>query len=128
MAEVYKIEIEFRPESNRPLFIPEKISVKQNTLIEWNIIGGDDFYLWDRYYRTGLVFMLYFDNKSPFSWQKESLRIIGGPRFPLFNYNQPMKLAEGLAENKGDFKYGVKVSEIGKDEPIFDEDPYINVY
>ena len=36
--------------------------------------------------------------------------------------------ASGIAEKKGAFKYGVKVSEIDNNEPIYDEDPYIEVY
>ncbi len=37
-------------------------------------------------------------------------------------------LAEGEAEKKGDYKYGVRVSEGEKDETLYNEDPYIHVF
>lgn len=128
MAETYRINIEFRPEYNRPLIIPERIRVPRNSIIEWTIKEFDDLYFRQRYYRKGLIFTVYFDKESPFGWKKESLRLYGDPLFPPFFLDKPIKLAEGTAENTGDFKYGVKVSAIDNDEPIYDEDPYIEVY
>jgi hypothetical protein len=37
-------------------------------------------------------------------------------------------LAEDIADEKGDFKYGVRVTEAETDEQLYDEDPFLIVY
>ena len=128
MAETYRIDIEFRPDSDKKLIIPETIRVPQNSVIEWSIKELDEISYNKTYYRTGLIFTVYFNKKSPFDWKKESLRIYGDPLFPPFYPFRQVKLAEGVAEIKGSYKYGVKVAEPGNSEPIYDEDPTIIVY
>lgn len=128
MAETYRIDVELKLDSKKLIILPERIEVPKNSIIEWNIKDFEEFYIRRKYYRTGLLFNIYFDNESPFSWKKESLRLYGDPLFPPFYDRGSIKIAEGIAENKGDFKYGIKVIEIGNSDPIYDEDPYILVF
>ena len=53
--------------------------------------------------------------------------------FPLFSFwprfKKPIVLAHGETEDKGDYKYGLRLTQIDNDEePEYDEDPFLTVY
>ena len=105
MAETYREEIKFHPSFTRPLIVSNRNSVPQSSIIEWSIKVFDDFYLIGSYYKIGLIFSLYFSKESPFSWKRESLHIYGNNLISPFYSDGLIKLAESIAEIKGDFKW-----------------------
>jgi hypothetical protein len=75
-----------------------------------------------------LIFTVYFNKQSPFNWNSETFRTYGGPIYPPDFYEEKITIAEGIADKKGEYKYGVRLQRINEPEPIYDEDPFIIVY
>jgi len=125
MADVIRINIELTRNREKLLIIPERVEVPQFSVVEWNIINVDrDLYpILGRY--GSLVFTLYFENNSPFRWKRQFIQIFE-PRFEPF-LSKTIRLVEDVADEKGDFKYGVKVVDAEKNETIYDEDPLLIV-
>lgn len=98
--ETHIILIEIRPptDNNKIIVIPETIRVKQYSRVKWLIKDSTAFHqLVTNSISYGLNFTIYFDNKSPFSWRRESLRIYGNPVPPPPPLGDKYELAEGLA-------------------------------
>ena len=128
MAETIKINIQITQQKEKLLKIPERIIVPQNSIVQWNIIGLDKFYIKTPiYWRNGLIFTLYFSDKTPFRWKRQFIQLHEDPRFFPFYSSKIVRLAEDVADEKGDYKYGVKVSDGESDETIYDEDPFLIV-
>lgn len=134
MAENIQIEVKFNPENKESTFgLPYRIEVEKGDTIEWII--KDPFELEKifrqlRKNRNGVKFTLYFQETTPFEWKTESVRILNGFP-PYYPFKLPIKIATGIAEKKGDHKYGLKLVSLeneNKDEPDFDDDPYLRVY
>jgi hypothetical protein len=149
MPEPILINVEVNLESKKMIRVEERIRVPKNSSVIWNLKLPEHFFeelyylKWtnQRRVQNGLIFTVYFENETPFQWKRESLRFPSNRPIPasildniyeLYNRDQPERqeflIAEGVAEKTGDFKYGIKVSEVGNDEPIYDEDPYLVVF
>jgi hypothetical protein len=128
MAKIFEVNIVFRPRGKTVLINPAEIIVPRYSIVRWNVLYWEP-HNWDfGAYQKGLIYSVYFRNGSPFSWETESLRAFGIQNSPPpFREKLTMQVAEGEAKKKGRFKYGVEVSEPDKDEPLYDEDPYIVV-
>jgi|GEM_PF-1781407 len=130
------IEIFFRPNKKETFGLPEKVTVEKGTKINW-VIKKKRVYtsliFSNPIFSRGVKFTLYFEDKSPFKWVKESIIIID--RTPRDNWkNMPILIASGTAESDGEFKYGLKLMSIGNtevptydEEPVYDDDPFIVV-
>lgn len=128
MAELFRVNIEFTGELNKLLHIPEKIEVPQYSILQWNIVNLDKYFYESDFWRRGLIFTIYFNDKSPFPWRRQFVQLQDDPRFhPSYPY-RIIRLAEEVADEKGDFKYGVKVDDGESNEPLYDEDPFLIVY
>jgi hypothetical protein len=127
MAETIKINIEISKDREKLLKIPERIRVPLNSIVQWNIVGMDKFFDLPEFIRTGLIFTLYFSDKTPFGWKRQFIQLQDPYFFPFYP-NRIIRLAEDVADEKGDFKYGVKVTEAEGDKPLYDEDPFLIVY
>jgi hypothetical protein len=132
-----KIQIEIKlnyldENRDKPFNLPEKVEVKQGTIIQWvikDLHRLEELFFKNRRLNSGLKFTLYFDDNSPFEWQNESSFILTD--FPHFhpNIKEPLIIASGNAQKKGDFKYGLKLFNLkNQDEPEYDEDPYLSIY
>lgn len=126
MVETFKVNIEFNPKGKKLLVIPEKITVPLYSVVQWNIIGIDKHYF-ETNLRAGLIFTLYFNGESPFMWKRQFVQIHESRHFFPDFPSKILRLAEDVAEKKGDYKYGVSISEAENDETLYDEDPYISV-
>lgn len=132
MADTYKIIIEFR--ADQGFNLPEHISVPLNSKLEWEITDLNVNQSSRRFRQSGLRFQLYFLGDSPFNWQVQTTNIRyprpqssgDGREMQLAPLTQP--LAVGVAQERGDFKYGVRVSDVENDEILYDDDPYIHVF
>ncbi|MFE3872142.1 hypothetical protein ACFX5F_13010 [Flavobacterium sp. ZS1P70] len=122
MAEIVTINVDFS-EHERKLIIPEKIEVKQFSIIQWNVQNA---YRHLDFEKESLIFTLYFENESPFQWKRNFVQI-GLPFFFPYQTNEIIRLAEDSADKKGDYKYGVKIESANSKETLFDEDPYLIV-
>lgn len=124
-SQVRALNIKYQPRSTKQLLIPKKIRAAQNTNIVWKIKNFDYKYLRKNFLESGLVFTVYFDKDSPFDWDRKDKVIYGDP----IHSKEPntIIIAEGIAENKGTFKYGIKITDINN-EPIYDDDPLIIVF
>lgn len=130
MAELIKVNIEFSEQQEKLILkIPERIKVPLGSIVQWNIIGlnkHDNQLLLHQ--SKGLIFTLYFSDKSPFRWKRQFIQL----HSPLLNFsyhpNSIVRLAEEIADERGDFKYGVRVTDGLSDETLFDEDPYLIVF
>ena len=121
MAEIVTINVDFS-DQQRKLIIPEKIEVKQFSIVQWNVRNINRYLDFER---EGLIFTLYFENESPFQWKRSFIQI--GPTFFYPYRNNIIRLAEDSADKKGDYKYGVKIESAHNNETLFDEDPYLIV-
>lgn len=130
MAELIKVNIDISERQEKLILkIPETIKVPVGSIVQWNIIGLDKRFneppmLW----RRGLIFTLYFSGKSPFRWKRQFVQLHQDPRFFPYYPSNIVRLAEDIADEKGDFKYGVKVTDGESDETLIDEDPYLIVF
>lgn len=121
MAEIITINVDFSNQE-RKLIIPERIEVNQFSVVQWNI---RNFNRYVDFERDGLIFTLYFENESPFRWKR---RFVQTGLYTLYPFRDSLiRLAEDSADEKGDFKYGVKVENAYSNETLFDEDPYLIV-
>lgn len=134
MPETIQIEVRFNPENRESIFgLPYRIEVNKGDTIEWVI---KDHFVFENFFfqsprsRRGVKFTLYFEETTPFQWKTESLRILN--RFPPFYPEKmPIIIATGVAETRGDHKYGLKLVSLeneNRDEPDYDDDPYLRVY
>lgn len=73
-----------------------------------------------------LIFTLYFDNKSSFKWKRTFIQLFD-PHFGPY-YSKTIRLADDVADKKGDFKYDVSVFDTEQNEPVYDEDPLLRVF
>ena len=128
MAEIFRVNIEFTGDREKLLRIPEKIEVPQYSILQWNIVNLDKYYFESEFWRRGLVFTIYFSDKSPFPWKRQFVQLREDPRILPYYPNRIIRLAEEVANEKGDFKYGVKVDEGESNEPLYDEDPFLIVF
>lgn len=127
MAETIKIDIEISENREKLLKIPETTRVPHNSIVQWNIIGLDRYFDSPEFRRIGLIFTLYFSDKSPFGWKRQFIQLHDPHFFPIYP-NRLIRLAEDVADEKGDFKYGVRVTEAETDKQLYDEDPFLIVY
>lgn len=130
MAEIFKINIEIREQQEKLLLkIPESTKVPVGSIVQWNIIGLDKHYNNPPLHWTkGLIFTLYFSDGSPFRWRRQFVQLQHDPRFFPYYSNKIVRLAEDIAYETGNYKYGVKVTDAESDETLFDEDPYLIVF
>lgn len=127
MAETIIINIEISEDREKLLKIPERTRVPVNSVVQWNIVGLDKYFDSPEFRRRGLIFTLYFSDKTPFGWKRQFIQL-HDPHFFPFYPNRIIRLAEDVADEKGDFKYGVRVTEAETDEQLYDEDPFLIVY
>jgi len=110
------------------LGIPKTVKVPQGAIVQWNIVGLENFLNESSLWRRGLIVTLYFSDKSPFHWKRQFVQL---QNFRCNSYitSNIIRLAEEMANEKGDYKYGIQVTDGSSDETIlFDEDPYLVVY
>lgn len=127
MAEIFRINIEFNLDSQKILKIPEEIRVPQNGIVQWNITNLNESFFELNFRTRGIIFTLYFEEASPFLWKRQFVQTNDDPRFYRY-VPQTLRLAEEVAEKKGSYKYGVRVSDANSDETLYDEDPILIVY
>jgi hypothetical protein len=133
MAEIITIDIQvnlYRENEiiyNREklLSIPESIEVPQFSIVQWNIINFEKYREKTHRLERSLIFTLYFDKDSPFNWKRNFVQLYDFPFGPF--YPKTIRLAEGVADVKGEFKYGVSVFDAEQNEPVYDEDPILKV-
>jgi len=126
MAEIFKINIEVNRNKEKLLTIPEIIEVPKLSVVQWNIINFEDYLHNGNRPLRSLIFTLYFENKSPFSWKRKFIQLYD-PHFGPF-YSKTIRLAEDVADKKGDFKYGINVFDAEQNKPVYDEDPLLRVF
>ena len=131
MGKTFKVKIEFRVD--RGFRIPEHIHVPLSSNIEWEITDLNVIQSSRRFRHYGLRFQLYLSGKSPFNWESQFLDIkypnplsYGGGALAFAPMTQV--LAAGVVQERGDYKYGVKVTDPESDETLYDEDPFIHVF
>jgi hypothetical protein len=126
MAEIIKIDIELTTERQQLIKIPEIIEAPKGSIVQWNIKNFEEFRKnWDRPFGS-LIFTLYFENKSPFKWKRTFIQLFDSP-LGLY-YSKIIRLAEDVADKKGDYKYGVSLFDAEQNEPVYDEDPILRVF
>lgn len=128
MAEIFRVNIEFTGDRERLLRIPEKITVPQFSIVQWNIVKTGKYIFESALWRRGLIFTIYFNDKSPFSWKRQFVQIREDQLLKPNYASIIIRLAEDVADEKGDFKYGVRVDESGFNEQLYDEDPFLIIY
>jgi hypothetical protein len=126
MAELIKINIEVNSSEEKLLSIPQRIEVPQFSVVQWNISDYGDYLYESNQRRRSLIFTLYFEDKSPFSWKRKFIQLYH-PYFILY-YSTIIRLAEDVVDVKGDFKYGVSVFDADQNSQVYDDDPYLKVY
>ena len=132
MAETFKVKIEFIVD--RGFSIPEHISVPLNARIEWVVTDLNVNQSSRRFNQAGLRFHLYFSGDSPFNWNVKTTNLRyprpqssgGGAQMQLAPMTHP--LAVGIAQQRGDFKYGLRVIDVEHNGTLYDEDPYVHVF
>lgn len=110
--------------------IEERVSVSKNTKVRFIARVWNRFLEKNRVFQD-LSFTLYFDKRAPEGFQKRNTAILensllyrqGNGRNDNFGAYQDIVLAEGIASERGEFKYGIKATE--GNEELFDEDPYL---
>lgn len=110
--------------------LEDRIFVLQNTKIRFIARVWNRFLEKNRVYQD-LSFTLYFDNRPPDGFKKRNTVILennfpgrlGNGRNHNFEGYKDIVIAEGIAGERGEFKYGIKADN-GKEE-LFDEDPYL---
>jgi hypothetical protein len=131
VLEDFKIDVEFR--LGKGLVIPEHISVPLNSRVEWNIVDKDVAESRNRFNGSGLKFTLYFQDKiSPFSWNQSESTLsysMDDAKNNDGSYSEfkVTKVASGSADQKGDYKYGIRVEDEKNKENLYDEDPWLHV-
>jgi len=111
------------------LEIPRKTEVPQGSVVQWNIVGLEGILNEpSTLLEEGLIFTIYFSDKSPFHWKRQFIQL-HNRRCGLYLTNGIIRLAEEVADESGDYKYGIKVTDGKSDETtLYDEDPYLIVY
>lgn len=126
MAEIFTINIKLTSEPQKLLQIPEIIEVPKGSIVQWNIKNFEEFLnKWNRPFGS-IIFTLYFENNSPFEWKRRFIQLFDHHFIPY--YSKIIRLADDVADKKGDFKYGVSVFDAEQNEPIYDEDPLLRVF
>lgn len=130
MAEIIKVNIEISEQQEKlSLKIPEITKVPVGSIVQWNIIGFAKLYkVPPIFWRRGLIFTIYFSKKSPFSWRRQFIQLHQEGRFFPYYLSNLVRLAEDFADEKGDYKYGIKVNDGTTGDEVFDEDPYLIVF
>lgn len=135
MAEIIKVDLNLnfdRDNDNilikeqRLLTIPEIVEVPQFGVVQWNIKNFEEYRMRTHRRERSLIFTIYFDKESPFDWKRNFVQLYDFPFGPFYAKN--VRLAEGVAERKGDYKYGISIFDAEQNETIFDEDPIVRVY
>ena len=104
-------------EKNR-IIIPERITVQKNVNIYWRILNPNRIIYFTEIPIEAINFSIYFDMNSPFSWKRsDSNGRTGNSLFPL--------IGGGLAEEDGEYKYGVQAQLNRSNQVLFDEDPWL---
>jgi len=128
MAEIIKINVEITEQGDKLLRISERTRVPQNSIVQWNIIGLHKYFNRPKFGRGGgLIFTLYFSDTTPFRWKRQFIQLYDSYIFPHYPYSV-IRLAEDVADEKGDFKYGVSITESASEKILYDEDPRLIVY
>jgi hypothetical protein len=63
---------------------------------------------------------LYFENLSPFRWKDQTVRFRNNMRL-----DEPIEIAADIADEEGEFKYGIEVKDLRANGFRYDEDPYL---
>jgi hypothetical protein len=126
MAEIFTIDIELTSERQKLLKIPELIEVPKGSIVQWNIKNFEEYRHKLHRPSGSLIFTLYFENKSPFKWKRTFIQLFD-PHFGPY-YSKTIRLADDVADKKGDYKYGVNVFDAELNEPVYDEDPILRVF
>jgi hypothetical protein len=126
MASIYHIDMALSSHKGIHLSIPEQIRVPQHSTVQWTISRLELFPFNQAFFAFEVQVTIIFADASPFRWRKRSLRI---------HKNNLRQFANGVAtvasdeaEEKGDFKYCVRVEETQSKNTLFEEDPYLIVY
>ncbi|MCW3107100.1 MAG: hypothetical protein JWQ09_1606 [Segetibacter sp.] len=128
-ADLFRVNIQFTGEREKLLRIPERIEAPQYSLIQSNISGLDKyFYDTDLRRRRQLIFTIYFRDKSPFPWKRQFVQLQGELRNYRYLSKRVVRLAKEVADEKGDFKYGIKAEDSNSNETIYIEDPWLVIY
>ncbi len=124
-SEIYRIDIQLSANVQLIPKIPERMEVPQGAVVQWNLmVPKDDL---DSFFiRRSVIFTLYFSNLSPFAWKRQFVQT----PLRLFPIRSPriLRLAEDVADVKGDYKYGVNAVDGNSGEQLFDDDPLLIVY
>jgi hypothetical protein len=124
------VEVNIILDLNEGRKLEDRIFVSQNTKIRFIARVWNRFLEKNRVFQD-LSFTLYFDNRPPDGFQKRSTAILqnnffdrhGNGRNRNVEGYSDIVIAEGIAAERGEFKYGIKADN-GKEE-LFDEDPYL---
>lgn len=120
MAEIFRVDIQFHPQQESLLIIPEEIKVPQFSVVQWNIIGPDKYFFEHNFWRRGLIFTLYFDKESPFRWKRQFVQVHEDPRFYPNYPTRLLRLAEDVTDEKGNYRYAVTVSNAEDNEALYE--------
>jgi hypothetical protein len=123
MTEIFTIDVKLTSDEKKLLEIPEIITVPRGSIVRWNIRSFEES-MYRYSFSPSLIFTLYFENKSPFGWK----RVFIQPDISFRHYPKIIRLAEDIADEKGDYKYGVNVFDAEQNKIIYDEDPILRVF
>lgn len=91
--------------------LPDPAVVIKGTLVEWHIAVLPQL--------PPIEFELYFADRSPTHWSRK--------RMALPRHSVP-KVISAVADDSGEFKYGVKAIDLDSKQVIADDDPYLIVH
>lgn len=112
------IDVDFNPDSyNKVINVLYQVEVPKHSLVRWRLKVNKSLL-----YKYKIVnCKLYFEGKSAFKWSDNTIIIDS-------NNDHDIILAEGTAEETGNFKYGINVLILDPAPILYDEDPFLIVY
>lgn len=122
-----QIELNFQEN----LILPEKSIIPVDSQIDWVIKNPIRSFKFIRRFiknyrdilNSEILATIYFDDESPFRWKNKS-KILS---MEGFDSNDTFIVASGIAEYKGDYKYGIKIEIMDSTSDEYDEDPILSI-
>jgi hypothetical protein len=114
--------------ADRGLTFPEETIASKGDTIRW-LLTDENVNRSSINFKEGLEFAIYFDKKTPFDWAVNSTTMTYPPTAVSndgLQYQmtpQVQVLAQAVAKEKGDYKYGLRVLDLSEQRELYDDDP-----
>jgi len=127
------ITIPVKFDSDEGFTRPNIVTAKLGDTIKWQL-RDEKVNRSSRRFERGLGFQIYFENgHTPFHWSQNSTimtypkskKTYGGMELQM--KPQEQTLAEAIAMEKGDYKYGLRVIDLSNERELFDDDPILRI-